>query len=50
MSLIKKRLKCTKCGKELLQVYSTAVKSVTCNKCGSTVVLKTTKREDNDNA
>lgn len=45
--MIKKRLKCSKCGKELLQIYSTAVKAVVCNKCGMTTVLKT--KEENKN-
>lgn len=37
--MIKKQVKCPRCGKVLLRLYSTAVKSVTCS-CGYTTNLK----------
>lgn len=37
--MIKKQVKCPRCGKVLLRLYSTAIKSITCT-CGYTVSLK----------
>lgn len=37
--MIKKQVKCPRCGKVLLRLYSTAIKSVTCT-CEFTVNLK----------
>ena len=37
--MIKKDLKCPQCGKTLLRLYGTAVRSVTCA-CGCSVDLK----------
>ena len=37
--MIKKQVKCPRCGKVLLRLYSTATKSVTCT-CGHTTNLK----------
>lgn len=39
LSMIKKQVKCPRCGKVLLRMYSTAVISVTC-KCGYCINLK----------
>lgn len=39
MHMIKKDLKCPQCGKTLLRLYGTAVRSVTCA-CGCSVDLK----------
>lgn len=37
--MIKEQVKCPRCGKVLLRLYSPIVKSVTC-KCGYTIDLK----------
>lgn len=43
--MVNKQLKCKKCGKVLLRVYSRAIVSVTCT-CGCTTDMKHTKDED----
>ena len=42
--MIKEQVKCPRCGKVLLRVYSTAATSVHC-KCGYTVDLKHPEKE-----
>lgn len=43
--MVNKQLKCKKCGKVLLRVYSRAIVSVTCS-CGHCIDMKHTKEED----
>lgn len=43
--MIKKDLKCPKCGKTLLRGYSAAIYSVSC-RCGGTIYLKDNGKVD----
>ena len=45
--MIKKDLKCPKCGKSLLRMYSTSIVAVTC-KCGCIVNLRRDKKQQED--
>lgn len=44
--MIKKRIKCPRCGKPLLQGYGTAVKEVICT-CGYVLNVKNLKEDKN---
>jgi ribosomal protein L37E len=47
--MIKKQVKCPRCGKVLLRLYSVQIKSVTCT-CGYTIDMKHHKEDDKTNA
>lgn len=43
--MVKKQVKCPRCGKVLLRLYSTVIHSVTCS-CGYTIDLKHMKSQE----
>lgn len=45
----KGRLKCPRCRVVIFNGYSRSLEVVECPKCGKQIILKNTKREDEDN-
>lgn len=45
--MIKRQVKCPRCGKVLLRSYSTAIRSITCS-CGNTIDMKKFHKEDEE--
>ena len=45
--VIKRQVKCPRCGKVLLRAYSTAIRSITCS-CGNTIDMKKFHKEDEE--